>query len=225
MKKTRKPIVAIDGPVGVGKSAVAKGLALRLGFIYIDTGAMYRAVTLKAMKEGIDLENQAQTATLAQRTHLQFVRQNDSLIILCNGEDVSEAIRAPEVSVNTSPIADNPAVRERLVALQQEMGQHGGVVMEGRDIGTVVFPHAEIKIYLDAKPEIRAQRRYDQLISQGKNVTLESTHKELLQRDQRDKERPVGALKIADGAIVVDSSYLSEQEVIDKLYQIVLSKT
>ncbi|MBI1390398.1 MAG: (d)CMP kinase [bacterium] len=216
----RKPIIAIDGPVGVGKSSVAASLAERLGLVYIDTGAMYRCVTLMAQRAGLSLDDAEAVAELAQRIGIHFERRDGGLRVICEGEDVSEAIRAPEVSRGTSPVADNPAVRERMVALQQEMGRAGGVVMEGRDIGTVVFPNAEIKIYLDADPKIRAERRHRQLIANGKPSDFEKTYNDLMERDRRDAVRPVGALRVADGAIVVDSSHLSESEVIEQLYHL-----
>lgn len=218
---TRKPIVAIDGPVGVGKSSVAALLAQRLGYVYIDTGAMYRAVTLKALQANLNLDDKDAIAELAHSVDLQFVRKGDELRILCDGEDVSEAIRASEVSRATSPVADNVTVRERLVAMQQEMGRQGGVVMEGRDIATVVFPNAEIKIYLNADPKVRAERRYKQLIEKGKPADFESTYQDLMERDRRDAARPVGALKKADGAIELDSSELDQEQVIDQLYDLV----
>ncbi len=219
--KRNGPIVAIDGPVGVGKSTVARTLAERLNFLYIDTGAMYRAVTWKAMQKGLDLSDTESIAQLAQDTRLHFERHDDGLHILCDQKDVSEEIRLPEVSVNTAPVADNPAVRKRLVALQQEMGCQGNIVMEGRDIGTVVFPDAEIKIYLDADPKIRAERRFRELLAKGKQVTLEQTYQELLERDRRDSERPVGALKSTPESIVVDTTNLSQTEVVETLIQIV----
>lgn len=219
--KRQKPIIAIDGPVGVGKSKVASTLADRLNFVYIDTGAMYRAVTLKALQQGIDLRNEHAVAELANRLDIRLVRQSSGLQILCDGDDVTEEIRSPEVSAATSPVADNLSVRERMVALQREMGCDGGIVMEGRDIATVVFPDADIKIYLDADPSIRAERRYRQLIRQGKSVDFESTYRDLLERDRRDKNRPVGALQVAKDAIVVDTGSMTETEVIDRLMNIV----
>lgn len=219
----RKPIVAIDGPVGVGKSSVAASLAQRLGYVYIDTGALYRAVTLKALQANMNLGDQDAVAALAENIEIRFVREDDELRTVCDGEDVSEAIRAPEVSRATSPIADNVKVRERLVAMQQEMGRVGGVVMEGRDIGTVVFPDAEIKIYLNADPKIRAQRRFQQLVEKGKPADLETTYQDLMERDRRDAMRPVGALKKADGAIEFDSSNLNQQQVVEQLYDFVIT--
>jgi CMP/dCMP kinase len=219
--KRANPIIAIDGPVGVGKSSVASSLAERLGFLYIDTGAMYRAVTLKAMNRSLDLQNKDKLAEMVADTELQFKRIDGVLRIFCDGVDVSDAIRLPEVSKNTSPVADTLAVRERLVALQQAMGAQGGLVMEGRDISTVVFPDAEIKLYLEADPRIRAERRYQELLAKGKEVTFEETYQDLLERDTRDRERPVGALQVADDAIVFDTSKLTQSEVIDALEDIV----
>lgn len=220
--KRIQPIVAIDGPVGVGKSSVASSLAKRLGFLYIDTGAMYRAVTLKALRNQLDLNDRASVAALAQKTEIYLERSENGLRVYCDGEEVTEAIRTPEVSAATSPVADNPQVRDRLVALQQEMGKEGGVVMEGRDITTVVFPDAEIPIYLDADPNVRAERRYRELISKGKDVTREETLADLLERDRRDRERPVGALTIAERAQIVDTSHLTQEQVIEALYGIVM---
>jgi len=222
--KRSQPIIAIDGPVGVGKSAVAAQLARRLGFIYIDTGAMYRAVALKALRAGLCLDDADAVAALARETHLHFERKEGELRMICDGMDVSEAIRLPEVSAATSPVADNPAVRERLVALQREMGENGGVVMEGRDISTVVFPDAELKIYLDARPDIRARRRCDQLIAKGKSITYEKTLEDLNERDRRDRMRPVGALKKADDAVIVDTSDLTEDQVIEELRRLAWEK-
>jgi cytidylate kinase len=219
--KREKPIVAIDGPVGVGKSCVAARLAERLQFIYIDTGAMYRSVAYTALQKGVDLNDRDTIAQIANSIEIEFIRSEDGLQIYCDGQNVSEQIRLPEVSVATSPVADNVEVRNRLVTLQQQMGKDGGVVMEGRDISTVVFPDAELKIYLDADPKVRAERRYQQLIAKGKEVDFESTYQDLLERDRRDKERPVGALKVADRAIVVDSTGMSEDGVIDRLSRIV----
>jgi len=217
--KRAKPIVALDGPVGVGKSSVAAALAQRLGFVYIDTGAMYRAVAWLAMRQGVDPSNQEATAALAGEARIRFEHQDGRLRVWCNDEDVTEAIRTPEVSAATSPVADNPQVRERLVSLQRELGRDGGVVMEGRDIATVVFPDAELPFYLDADPQVRAERRYRQWLAMGKPVTLEETYTGLMERDRRDRTRPIGALKKAERAIVIDTTGLSLNEVVETLYQ------
>ena len=200
--------IAIDGPVGVGKSSVARSLADRLGYLYIDSGAMYRAVTLSAMRGGIALDDFAAVAAHADTLDIELVPTEDGVVVLCNGEDVTLEIRTPEVSRGTSPVADNPAVRARLVALQQKMGAGGGVVMEGRDIGTIVFPKAELKFYLDAEPEVRAEP-----------ADQEEVLRDLLVRDCRDQGRPVGALRVADGAIIIDTSDLTAEEVVETLHQ------
>jgi CMP/dCMP kinase len=211
--------IAIDGPVGVGKSAVARKLADRLGYIYIDTGAMYRAVTLDAMNQGLDAEDYAAIGARVGELQIDLRASEAGSRVFCNGEEVTEAIRSPRVSRGTSPIADNPAVRERLVALQREMGRDGGVVMEGRDIGTVVFPNAEAKFYLDGDPEIRARRRIEQMAAKGTPVDPEKTLRDLLERDRRDRSRPVGALRVAEDAEIIDTSHMSEVEVVEELYQ------
>lgn len=217
----KKPIVAIDGPVGVGKSAVAKQLAKRLGFLYIDTGAMYRTIAYKAKQNGIDLEDETSLSELTQNTIIELHEHDNALHVLCDGNDISDAIRLPEISKAVSPVANHVKVRDQLVAQQRRMGEAGGVVMEGRDIGTVVFPNAEIKLYLDADPQVRARRRYDQLTASGKNVTIEQTLADLHERDRKDRERPVGALKQADDAIYVDTTPYNEAGVIEKLFEIV----
>lgn len=217
----KKPIVAIDGPVGVGKSAVAKQLAQRLGFLYIDTGAMYRTIACKALQNSIDLEDESALAELTQNTRIELKEENGSLHVLCDGSDISEEIRHPDISKAVSPVANHIKVRKQLVAQQRRMGEAGGVVMEGRDIGTVVFPNAEIKLYLDADPNIRAKRRFDQLTASGKEVTFEQTLADLHERDRHDRERPVGALKQADDAIYVDTTPYNELGVVDHLYELV----
>ena len=214
-------MVAIDGPVGSGKSTVARLLAERLGFLYIDTGAMYRAATWKAFHVGLDLEDCAAVGALIEQTQIELKRDGGMLQVRCDNRDITEEIRHPSVSRATSLIADNPRVRRRLVSLQQEMGREGGVSMEGRDIGTVVFPDAEIKVFLDAKPEERARRRTAELCSKGVDVSYEETLHDLLERDRRDRSRPVGALQVADGATVVDSTESSVDEVVTHLEELV----
>ncbi|MCC6758140.1 MAG: (d)CMP kinase [Candidatus Omnitrophica bacterium] len=199
-------VIAIDGPAGAGKSTVAKALAQKLGISYLDTGAMYRALTLKAMRAKVNLEDGAQLAQLAQRTKIEFKPTGQGLNILLDGEDVSEDIRSPEVTNNTFYSARAPEVREIMVKWQREIGQKQSVVAEGRDIGTVVFPNATKKFYLDANFEERAQRRVKELREKGKNVDEKELQKELGDRDQKDFSRKVGPLKKADDAIVIDSS-------------------
>ena len=178
---------------------------------------MYRAAAWKAMQSGVDLENHESVARLIADTEIELGRGDRT--VWCDGENVTERIRAPEVSRATSPVADNPEVRKRLVHLQQEMGKEGGVVMEGRDIGTVVFPDADLKIYLDANPEVRAKRRTDELRALGVRVAYEETLRDLIERDRRDKTRPIGALRVAEGAIILDSTRLTVDEVVGQIEQ------
>jgi len=221
MAQRRSPIVAIDGPVGSGKSTVARLLAERLGYLYIDTGAMYRAAAWKALREGLDLEDREAVGAMMERTRIELERAGSTVRVRCDGKDISAEIRLPEVSRATSAIADNPRVRSRLVEMQREMGRQGGVVMEGRDIGTVVFPDAEVKVYLDATAEERARRRTEELQASGVAVSYDETLRDLLERDRRDRTRDVGALRIAEGATVIDSSGMSAEQVVDRIESLV----
>jgi len=213
----KRYIIAIDGPVAVGKSSVARGLADRLGYLYIDTGAMYRAVTLAAMRRGVNLQNEEEITRLAQKLDIRLEPSPEGLRTICNGEDVSEAIRTPEVSRNTSPISETPGVRTRLVELQRLMGRRGGVVMEGRDIGTVVFPNAEFKFYLVADSRERARRRFEEMQQKGLPQDLPGVLRDLEQRDRRDSTRAIAPLRRAQDAIEIDTTRLTLEQVIDKL--------
>ncbi|MBN1596106.1 (d)CMP kinase [candidate division FCPU426 bacterium] len=224
MTKRHKPILAIDGPAGAGKSTVAKKLAQALSYLYIDTGAMYRAVTLKAMRQGVDLKDQSAVEAAARNARLEFVPGKTGIILL-DGEDVSEAIRTPEVSRNVSAyVANYPGVRKVLVAAQQRMGALGGVVMEGRDITTVVFPDAELKIYLDAAQEVRAQRRHAELEAKGQEQRYGDLLADLQRRDQEDLCRPGGALRRTNDAVVIDATHLRVEEVVDRIISLAREK-
>jgi len=204
--------VAIDGPAGAGKSTVAKMAAVELGLIYIDTGAMYRALTLQATREGIDLNDEQALTKLAAGTSI-ILDQNGS--ILLNGADVTEAIRHPDVSRCVSLVAKVPGVRKRLVELQREMAAGGnGVVMEGRDIGTVVLPGAKVKIFLTASPAERARRRREELAAKGILIDRRQMEKELNERDRIDSSREVDPLAPAPDAILVDCSTLAPEQVL-----------
>ncbi len=220
----RKAIVAIDGPVGVGKSSAAKGLAAALGYLFIDTGAMYRAVTLAAMRAGLDLTDAEAVTHLAQSLDIRLEANSRSLRTLSNGEDVSEAIRDPEVSRNTSPISETAGVRVRLVELQRAMGKRGGVVMEGRDIGTVVFPNADFKFFLTADPRERARRRHLELQGKGIEQSIETVLQDLMERDRRDSTREIAPLRKATDAIEIDTTRLTLEEVIGKMAGMVLAE-
>jgi cytidylate kinase len=211
----RLPIVAIDGPAGAGKSTVARGLADALGFVLVDTGAMYRAVALAAERAGVPWSDGPRLGALANSlvddAALAFEREPDRGVrVKVRGEDVSDAIRTPSIGMGASTVSAHPEVRAALLDLQRQAGARGGVVLEGRDIGSVVFPHADAKFFLTARPEVRAHRRFDELVAKGeRGLTFEGTLEDVRRRDAQDMGRPVAPLKQADGAILVDSSEMS----------------
>jgi cytidylate kinase len=209
----RKLIIAIDGPVGSGKSTLARRVAALLGYIYIDTGAMYRAIALKALRNGVPLHAGEKLAALAGETHIDLRAQDGAQQVLLDGEDVTAAIRTPEVAQAASKAAIVPGVRKVLVAEQRRAGQNGGVVMEGRDIGSVVFPDAELKIFLSASPEVRAERRWREHQQKGEAIDLARTLEEIHERDRRDQERSSSPLVRAKDAVVVDSTAMEPEEV------------
>ncbi len=213
-------IVTIDGPAGAGKSSAARGLARRLGFRFLDTGAMYRAVTLAARERGLDLADGEQLARLVSQIHVELTGER----VLLDGRDVTDAIRKFEIAAATHYAADNPAVRAQLVVWQRAAADQDNVVSEGRDQGTVVFPHAACKIFLTADEEERARRRHRDLLARGENIPFDEVLANQRTRDHRDASRPVGALVKADDAIEVSTDGLSPDEVVARLEQIVRSK-
>lgn len=206
-------IVTIDGPAGSGKSTAAKGLARELGFAYLDTGAMYRAVTWHCLQRGIDLQQSELVAQEADR--VQLTMRGEQLEL--NGQILSREIRTPEVSRNTSIVAANPEVRRIMVRAQQQIAQGQDIVTEGRDQGTVVFPQAECKFFLQADPRQRALRRHRELAEQGTEITVDEILRQQQERDHRDSERDVAPLKCAPDAILVDTSDLTSDEVLEVL--------
>lgn len=206
-------IIAIDGPSGAGKSTLAKRLAKQLGFIYLDTGAMYRALALKVLREGIDLSDDALLAEVVSSTDIDLRENAGRLEVLLDGRDVAAEIRTPEVSQMASRISASKSVRARMLELQQAVGQRGSLVAEGRDIGTVIFPEAEVKVFLDASARERARRRYQELKAAGREVDFDATLKEMEERDRRDSERALAPLRRADDAMVIDSSDLDADAV------------
>lgn len=218
-----KGIVAIDGPSGSGKSTVAKLLAKKLGYTYIDTGAMYRAVALQAKRGNVDINDSAALSMLCDSVKIEFIPDNGGLRTILNGEDASEAIRTPEMSMAASDISARKEVRAALLSLQRRMGENGGVVLEGRDVGTVIFPNAEAKFFLDASLEERGKRRYKELVAKGNNVTLEQTIEDVRKRDINDSSRDIAPLKMAGDAVLVDSTNLGVEEVVEKMLEVVKS--
>lgn len=210
--------IAIDGPAGAGKSTVAKIVAKRLGYLYIDTGAMYRALTQKALRLGMDVQNADNLTELAEKTDIVLISPADQgQRVFCDGEDVTELIRTPEVSQRVSWVAMVEGVRRRMVIMQRQMAANGGVVMDGRDIGTYVLPDAEYKFFLTASIEERAVRRKQELADKGYEVDLTLLISEIRERDKMDSERLFAPLKKAPDAIVIDSTGLSIDEVAEKM--------
>lgn len=210
-------IVTIDGPAGSGKSTAARGLSQRLGFEFLDTGAMYRCVALAVLNQGIDPADSQSVGDVSQQIRISFA---DAHVIL-NGEDVTQAIRTAEVSEAASKVAQYPVVREALVDLQRQAAEGVNIVSEGRDQGTVVFPDALCKFFLIADPEERARRRFDEMQGQDQEITQEEILQQIHQRDQRDESRTVAPLKPADDAVEINTSQLSIEEVLDQLEQTV----
>lgn len=217
-------IIAIDGPAGTGKGTVAKMISDRLNYTNVDTGAMYRCVTLKMIRENISLNEIEKIKEILNEIEIKFENVNGVQKTYLNNEDVSELIRKPNVNALVSPVSAIKEIRIKLVEMQRKLGNSSNVVMEGRDITTVVFPNAEIKIYLDAKVEERAKRRYKELIEKGNNVTYEETLENIKRRDKTDMEKEMGALKIAEDAIYIDTTNLTIEEVYEEIKKIIASK-
>ena len=217
-------IIAIDGPAASGKSTTAQLLAEKLGYVYIDTGAMYRACALKAKKMGIDINDEESIRELLDDIDIRIENHNSKNRIFLDGEDVSEDIRADDISALASAISAIPAVRYKMVELQRKMGEKGGVILDGRDIGTFVFPTAEVKFFLTASPEVRAKRRWLELQQKGINKDFSEVLADLVKRDNNDSQRALAPLKKADDAIEVDTSNMTIEEQTDFLYQIICSR-
>lgn len=224
----RRPVVAIDGPAGAGKSTVTRKVAERLGYVIVDTGALYRVVALAAERAGVDFDDEAKASALAEalvaENAVQIRRSADGANqVLLRGQDVSLAIRAQNIGQGASKVSAHPGVRAALLELQRGQGREGGVVLEGRDIGTVVFPDAEAKFYLTASADVRAQRRRDELAARGTPPSLAEVLSEVNERDRRDSTRPIAPLRQADDAKLVDSSLLSVEQVVELIVATVRS--
>lgn len=213
---SKKINIAIDGPAGAGKTTVARELARRLGYKYVDTGAMYRAVAWKSLQLGIPLENEEAIVKLAGEMQIDFDAQDDYRILVGN-TDVSREIRSPEVTRLSSPVSAISGVRRHLVAQQRRLAEGGGVVMEGRDIGSVVLPNAEVKVFLTASVDERARRRWAEMKAAGIDVDLESLKREIEERDHRDSTRNDSPLKQTEDAVLIDTDNLTVDEVVDRI--------
>jgi cytidylate kinase len=214
--------IAIDGPASSGKSTVAKIIAKQLGYTYLDTGAMYRSATFLALKNGIEVSNQEKIVELLESNPIRFGRDENGVQLVFVGEcDVTLPIRDNQVTNNVSAVAALPLVREKLVHLQREIAQAGGIVMDGRDIGTVVLPHAQVKVYLTASSMVRAKRRYDELTAKGESCDLEKIRQDIEDRDYRDMHRETSPLKQAEDAVLVDTSDMTIEQVIDRIVALI----
>jgi CMP/dCMP kinase len=229
-----RPVIAIDGPAGAGKSTVAMLLAERLDFLLVDTGALYRAVALIARERGVDFDDGPALGALGRGLSLRFIQAEEGASttpgskaaprLFCGARDISDLIRTPEISMGSSAVSKHPEVREALLDLQRELGRAGGVVLEGRDIGTVVFPDAETKVFLTAGAEARARRRVEDLAGRGIAADFDQTLADIQARDVQDSTRPVAPLRPADDAIIIDTTDLDIEDVVERLAAIARSK-
>lgn len=217
-------IVTIDGPSGAGKSTLAKRVAKEFGLTYLDTGAMYRALAVKLLRRGLDLADDESLTKLVGSTEIDLAERNGRVEVLLDGEEVSDLIRTPEVSQMASRASALQVVRKRMLELQRALGRRGNVVAEGRDIGTVVFPGAQVKIYLDASAQERARRRFKELRAAGRTVSLEETLRDMEERDKRDRERDLAPLRKAEDAVAIDSSALDADGVAERVIQAIRNR-
>jgi CMP/dCMP kinase len=212
--------IAIDGPAGAGKSTVAKRVASLLNYIYIDTGAMYRAIAWEARYKNLDSSDETALTTVARTIQLELKNEGEGLIVFANGKDVTQAIRSPEVTALVANVAKVPGVRKALLGLQRQMAMSGGVVMDGRDIGTAILPQADVKIFLTATAEERASRRHKELLTKGYSVDLATLKQEIEERDRLDSERDCAPLIQATDAILLDTSDLTIEQVVQDILTI-----
>lgn len=217
--------IAIDGPAGAGKSTIAKAAAGALGYIYVDTGALYRSIALYMLRYGVDAGDEAAVAPLLKQIRLELKFIDGTQQVYMNGENVSDQIRTPEVSMGASNVSAIPAVRAFLLELQRNIAAKNNVIMDGRDIGTVILPHADVKVFLTASPECRAKRRFKELCEKGQQVQYETVLAEILERDYNDSHREIAPLKPTDESIVLDTTPFTLEQSVDVLLSIIKEKT
>ena len=213
--------VAIDGPAGAGKSTIAKIVAAKKGFIYVDTGAMYSAMAIHMLRNGIDPTDEEAVAKASEKADISLEYVEGVQHVFLNGEDVTGSLRTEETGNMASLVSKYTAVRSRLVAIQKDIGTKNSIVMDGRDIGTVVLPCADVKVYLTASSKVRAKRRYDELVAKGQEADIDKIEEDIIARDHQDMTREVSPLKKADDAVEIDSSYMTIEEVADKILSLI----
>lgn len=216
--------VAIDGPSGAGKSSISKAAAKTLGFIHVDTGALYRALAYSAIKNDINMDDEISLENLLKTTNVKISHNNNSQQVFVNDENVTEKIRTEQVSMAASNISKIPMVRSFLLGLQRDLARENNVIMDGRDIATVVLPDADVKIFLTASPEKRTERRYKELLEKDKNIVYNDIMKDIVQRDYQDEHRAVAPLKAADDSVVVDTSELTFEQSVKKIIEVIEAK-
>lgn len=216
--------IAIDGPAGAGKSTIARMAAKELGFIYVDTGALYRTIGVAVSRAGTDTENKKDLKELLNKINIELAFEAGVQKVILDGEDVSEAIRTPDASMMASKVSAIPMVRESLLDLQRNLAKKNNVIMDGRDIGTVILPDAQVKIFLTASPEVRAKRRYDELLAKGKDVSFDNVLSDMILRDKNDSEREIAPLKPASDSVLADTSDDNLEEAISRVVSIIKDK-